>query len=271
MAEFLETCEAAARVGGQVLLEWRERFEVREKGPSDLVTQADTAAQESIRSLVLDRYPTHAFVGEEDTAAHAPTGGYCWFVDPLDGTMNYVHGVPHYATSVALARGETLLAAAVFDPNSQECFTAARGEGAYLNGRKLRTSAAAELSRALVAASFSAKVRPDSPEISQFERAMLECQGVRRTGSAALNMCYLAAGRFDTFWSLSTKIWDVAAGVLLVEEAGGVISDIDGQPFTFARPHPVASANPGLHEQFLALLSAANRPNGGKPGVLDGV
>ena len=181
MAEFLETCEAAARVGGQVLLEWRERFEVREKGPSDLVTQADTAAQESIRSLVLDRYPTHAFVGEEDTAAHAPTGGYCWFVDPLDGTMNYVHGVPHYATSVALARGETLLAAAVFDPNSQECFTAARGEGAYLNGRKLRTSAAAELS-SILRMSLCGN-RPKSPGINRPDRA-----------------CVLTANRMRSRW-----------------------------------------------------------------------
>lgn len=257
MDKYLASCEAAARRGGQILLDWRHRFAVREKGPSDLVTEADTAAEKAVRELILAEFPTHGFVGEESTGVAHSAAEYCWYVDPLDGTMNYVHGVPQYATSVALARGDSLLAAAVYDPTSDECFTAGLGAGAYLNGARLRTSGTVELAQALVAASFSARVRADSPEIGQFVRAMLQCQGVRRTGSAALNMCYVAAGRFDAFWSLSTHIWDVAAGVLLVREAGGVVSDVRGQPLSFTEPHPVAAANSELQGQFLALLNVA--------------
>jgi myo-inositol-1(or 4)-monophosphatase len=259
VADYLAVCEEAARAGGEVLLSWVGRFSVREKGPSDLVTQADLAAQEAIKKVVLGHFPNHHFVGEEDAGTGLLKAEKCWIVDPLDGTTNYVHQVPHYAVSVALAEHGAPSVGVIFDPVSRECFSAVRGEGAYLNGTRLQTSTATDLAQAIVAASFSARVDPQSPEIDQFRAALLNCQAVRRTGSAALNLCYVAAGRFDAFWALSTKAWDVAAGVLLVEEAGGTVSDLAGDAFDIARPHPVTSATPMLHRQFLELLNLAGR------------
>ena len=254
MPDFLETCEEAARAGGAVLLDWVGRFGVREKGRSDPVTDADFASQEAIRRLVLGRFPSHAFVGEEQPQGSLPADEYCWVVDPLDGTMNYVHGLPHYAVSVALVKGDELLAGAIYDPQADELFRAARGEGAYLNGRRLKTSGAEHLADALAVASFSTTIGRTSPEIAQFVAAVLNCQGIRRTGSAALNLSYVAAGRFDAFWALSTQAWDVAAGVLLVWEAGGVVTDIDEMPFNLAQPHPVATASQPLQKAFCHML-----------------
>ncbi len=257
MPDYLKTCQEAAQAGGSVLLEWVGKFAVREKGPSDLVTEADVASQEAIRRIVLDRFPQHQFIAEEQAAATGPDAEYRWIVDPLDGTMNYVHGVHHYAVSVALVRGREIVAGAIYEPWARECYSAAKGEGAYQDGVRLRTSGAQRISEALVVASFAAKVHRGSPEISQFVAAVLGCQGVRRTGSAALNLCHLAAGRYDAFWALSTQSWDVAAGVLLVEEAGGRVTDLEGRPFDLARPHPVATAGDPLHDQFLQLLQNA--------------
>jgi len=259
VSDYLHICEHAARAGGQVLLQWIGRFAVREKGPSDLVTEADTEAQRVVRNTLLGRFPQHDVVGEEDEAVRQGNAEYCWFIDPLDGTTNYVHQVPHYAVSVGLAHRGRVIAGAVFDPVSKECFTAASGEGAYLNGEKLQTSQVVQLPQALVAASFPAKVEPSSPEIDQFFAAILACQGVRRTGSAALNLCYVAAGRFDGFWAMGTKAWDVAAGSLIVEEAGGIVSNIRGGQLELTEPHPVAAATRSLHGQLLALLQTADR------------
>jgi myo-inositol-1(or 4)-monophosphatase len=241
-----------------VLRQWLGRFAVREKGPSDLVTEADMASQEAIRGVVARHFPGHGFIGEEDVAANHASHEYCWIVDPLDGTTNYVHQVPHYCVSVALTHRGRAIAGAIYEPLSQECFTASAGQGARLNGKPIRTSSVSELSQALVAASFSAKVEPTSPEIDQFIAALLACQAVRRTGSAALNLAYVAAGRFDGFWAMTTKAWDVAAGVLLVEEAGGRVTDLDGAEFDLRRPHPVASARASLHEPLRKLLAEAS-------------
>ncbi len=259
LPDYLATCEQAARAGGAVLQSWVDRFEVREKGPSDLVTQADLASQEAIRGILLSTYPDHALLGEEAEREYGSAAEYCWVVDPLDGTTNYVHRLPHYAVSVALLRQGSPIVGVVFDPVHEECFTCCRGGGAFLNGRPIRTSDVRDLSAALVAASFAAKVRAGSSEIDQFVAAALHCQAVRRTGSAALNLCYLAAGRFDAFWALSTHIWDIAAGVLLVEEAGGVATALDGGTLDLSVPHPVATANPTLHQRFLELLEQAPR------------
>lgn len=240
-----------------MLREWLGRFAVREKGPSDLVTEADMASQEAIRALVMRHFPDHGFIGEEGSAANHRDHEYCWIVDPLDGTTNYVHQVPHYCVSVALVHHGRPIAAAIFEPLGKECFTAAAGKGAWLQGKPIRTSGVTELSQALVAASFSAKVEATSPEIDQFIAALLSCQAVRRTGSAALNLAYVAAGRFDGFWAMTTKAWDVAAGVLLVEEAGGRVTDIDGGAFDLRRPHPIASSHASLHEPLRKLLAEA--------------
>ena len=257
MPDYLTLCEQAARAGGEALAHWVGRFQVREKGPRDLVTEADLASQEAIRGVVQAAFPGHDFLSEEGDSPVRLDGDYCWVVDPLDGTTNYVHQIPHYAVSVALLERGRPLVGVIFDPVTKECFAAQRGCGATLNGQPIHTSGVTELSQAVVAASFAARVSFPSQEIDQFVAAVRLTQGVRRTGSAALNLCYVACGRFDAFWALSTKAWDVAAGVLLVEEAGGAVSRLDGGPFDLAEPHPVATASKSLQVRFCDMLSDA--------------
>lgn len=263
MADLSEVCERAARAGGHVLLNYRSRFRSREKAPRDLVTDADLASQRVIRDIVLGAFPDHDFLGEEDdpavvpmatrrTAADRPR----WIVDPLDGTANYVHGLPGFAVSVAVEQAGQILAGTVFDPLSGECFTARTGGGAWLNGRPLETSRCVQLDQALVAASFSTEIDRDSPEIRRFIEVLLACQSVRRLGSCALNLCYVAAGRLDAYWTSAVKTWDVAAGVLLLEEAGGVVSDLTGSPLNLERPEFLAAGTSDLHGRLLGLLQS---------------
>lgn len=253
--DYLTVCEEAARAAGAVLLDWAGRFSAREKGPSDLVTEADLAAQEVIRDRLFAAFPKHGFLGEEQDANIASQDdGLRWIVDPLDGTMNYVHGVPNYAVSIALERHGRLLVGTVFDPVNRECFSAAVGQGAWLNGGRLAVSAVTELSQALVAVSFPARVRRDDREIADFLEVTVRAQGTRRMGSSALNLCYVAAGRFDGYWSTSTKSWDIAAGALLVTEAGGTITHYGGEAFDLARPQFIAAATTKLHGELHELL-----------------
>ena len=253
-ADYAKTCEEAARAGGAVLLDWAGRFGVREKGPSDLVTEADLASQEVIRSHLLGAYPDHGFLGEELAECLLPECPFRWIVDPLDGTTNYVHQMPQYSVSVALEGHGKLLAGTVFDPVANECFTAAAGEGAFLNGRRLRVSGVKQLSQALVSASFPANVQRGAREINDFVEVLLKAQALRRMGSSALNLSYVAAGRFDAYWATETKTWDVAAGFLLVQEAGGVVSNLEGGPYDLARPRFVAAANSQLQHELLTML-----------------
>lgn len=211
--DFLRVCEEAARKGGRVVQEWVGRTNVRQKGPADLVTQADFAAQEAVREIVLGAFPEHCLLGEESVPGQqtAERAEYRWIVDPLDGTTNFVHGVPHYCTSLGLERNGELLAGAVYDPTRDECFTAAQGRGAHLNGKPIHTSSVTQLSEGLAAAGFPPNVQPDAPDLLVFNAMVYKSQGIRRTGSSALNLCYLAAGRFDVYWSYATKVWDVAS------------------------------------------------------------
>lgn len=250
----LDVALTAARAGGEALLEWVGRFSVQEKGPADLVTQADLASQEAIRRTILEHFPRHHFLGEEGEAIELAGLDDVWIVDPLDGTTNYVHQIPHYAVSIAYAHRGVVQAAVIYDPVSKDTYSAKRGRGAVFNGQPARVSTARRIADALVAASFAARVSRGSVELAQFNAVVLEAQAVRRTGSAALNMAYVAVGRFDAFWALSTKIWDVAAGALLVEEAGGCVTDPAGRPFDLSKPHLVATASQSLHEEFLTLL-----------------
>ena len=254
MTDFVRLCEQAARAGGEVLQQWVGRIQVREKGPSDLVTEADLASQEVVKKVLLGAYPDFDFVGEEDPTGHMAGDGFRWIVDPLDGTTNYVHQFPGYAVSVALAEGESMVAGAVFDPVARECYSAAAGQGAFLNGQPLAVSGVTDLSQALVAASFAAKVTAGSPMIDEFVRVLLLAQSVRRLGSAALNLCHVAAGRLDAYWARETKVWDVAAGALIVREAGGTITGLGGRPFRLSDPRFVAAATPQLHRQLCDVL-----------------
>jgi myo-inositol-1(or 4)-monophosphatase len=262
MKNLLKTCEAAARAGAQELLAWRGRFESREKAPADLVTDADIASQAAVRAVIATKYPSHLFLGEENTTKFETleSDEYVWLVDPLDGTTNYVHGYPCYAVSVAVARHRELLAGVIYDPLRDECFAAEHGRGASCNGAMIRTSEVDVVGEALFAVSLPPRVKRESPDLADFVQVVQVCQAVRRSGSAALNLAYVASGRLDGFWATHIHPWDVAAGVLLVREAGGVVTSRDGAVFDLWNPHFVAAAGPKLHLDLLNVLSPRQMP-----------
>jgi len=255
--ELAEVCEKASRAGGKVLSRWSGHFEVREKAPDDLVTEVDLASQKAIVDVLHSAFPDHGILAEESLDVPAGKDGFRWIVDPLDGTLNFVHGLPNYCVSVAVEQQDTVLAGTVFDPVTGACYTARRGGGAMLDGQALHVSRTEKLSQAMVAASFPPRVRRGMIEIDQFIDAVVCTRGIRRMGSAALNLCHLAAGRFDAYWATETHAWDIAAGMLLVEEAGGVFTDLQGEKVDLDHPKFVAAATPELHGELLEML---NRP-----------
>ncbi len=268
MSDYLSICEKAARAGGATLLQWQGRAKVREKAPADLVTEADLASQTTIRDILLGAHPDFDFLGEEtleaeEVAAGARKSAYRWIVDPLDGTTNFVHGMPAFCVSIALQFEREVLVGVVFDPVRGEYFLASAGEGAYLNGKRIRTSDVTRMETALVAASFPPRVAADSPDIARFIAVVQVCQAVRRMGSAALNLCYVAAGRLDAYWATSTKIWDIAAGMLIIREAGGVVTAIDGTELDLSHPRFAAAATESLHAEFVDVLAQAVTPASG--------
>ena len=214
------------------------------KGGIDLVTDADKASEEALLALLRERYPDHAVLAEE-SGAHAG-GDYRWIIDPLDGTTNYAHQVPQFCVSIAVEGPAGLLAGAVLDPMRDELFSAGAGLGATLNGQPLSVSTCRELDRALLCTGFPYDVRerPEGP-VGMFTHFVLSAQGVRRMGSAALDLAYVAAGRFDGFFEFGLKPWDLAAGALLISEAGGTMLRIDGAPLDLAHGNVLASG-PGL-------------------------
>ncbi len=260
MSEFLAIAEEAARKGGAVLAEMLGRAKVREKGPADLVTEADVASQEAVRNLVLGAFPEHGFIGEEGASVDdnpPEETEYRWIVDPLDGTTNFVHGVPHFCVSVALEQKGRLLVGAVYNPLGDECYLAEAGNGARLNGAPLSTSEVTDLSQSLAAVGLPCVVNSESPDLRLFNQALAGCQAVRRTGSAALNLCYVAAGRFDLAWNYSTKIWDVAAGALIIQEAGGCVESPHGGNFIVDQGRLFSAANASLMEQLREMAREA--------------
>ncbi len=260
LGRYLEVCQQAAQAGGRVLLEMMGKVQSREKGPGDLVSEADLASQEAICGVIREAFPEDAIVGEESVAGTQVemAQGMRWLVDPLDGTTNYLHGVPHFAVSVAVEESGTVWAGVIFDPVHGDLYVASRGGGAWRNGQRLRTSQVQELAEAIAAAGFPPQVREDSPDLLVFLEALKHCQTVRRTGSTALNLGYLAAGWFDLFWSFSTKIWDIAAGVVLVEEAGGVVSNPYGGKIELHTGQFLAAANRRLHQGLCRLVRMAH-------------
>ncbi|MEM9351568.1 MAG: inositol monophosphatase family protein [Planctomycetota bacterium] len=255
LSPLLELCEAAAKLGGAELLRLRGTAASREKAPRDFVTDADLASQEAIRRVVADAYPEHGFLGEESEDFAQLESEYCWVVDPLDGTTNYVHDFPFFAVSVAVCFRGQVVAGAVFDPLRQECFAAALGHGAELNGQPIRASETTEINEALVAASLPPQVSSDDADLNSMLRVSPACRAIRRTGSAALNLAYVASGRMDAHWAHSIRPWDAAAGVLLITEAGGVVTSSTGGDFRIEEPNYLAAATGELHSAVLALLA----------------
>lgn len=253
-ASLLTVCEAAAKVGAAELVAWRSKFTSREKSARDLVTDADVASQHAIEKVIRNAFPEHGFLGEESPDRSQLDKPYCWIADPLDGTANYVHGFPFYAVSVAVAHKGQLAAGVVLDALNGECFTAARGLGAKLNGQSIRVSQCTQLEQALVAVSFPPNPRPDAPDIQAFMRVSPICQAVRRTGSAALNLAYVACGRLDTHWAHYIHPWDSAAGVLLIEEAGGIVASSSGEPYRVESGNYCVASTRALFDEVLPLI-----------------
>jgi myo-inositol-1(or 4)-monophosphatase len=254
---FLATAtEIVLRAGAIQLAGQQSGFRVEKKGTIDLVTEIDLECERMCRGVLAERFPDHDILAEELGGAPAgrPRSRYQWVFDPLDGTTNYAHGLPIYCASLGLEIDGRREVAAVYDPSRQELFTAERGEGAYLNGRRLAVSTTATLLDALLVTGFPYDVHQQSGDLVELFGAFLgRARAVRRLGSAALDLCYVAAGRFEAFWEQHLKPWDVAAGALVVEEAGGRVTGMDDTPFDPAAAHLVAS-NGHVHGEMLAVI-----------------
>jgi myo-inositol-1(or 4)-monophosphatase len=258
----LEAAEKIAREAGQLLLRYAGRpLEVEEKGSTDLVTEADRAAEALILERIRMAFPEHNILSEE-SAPHSARleRGVQWIVDPLDGTTNFAHGVPIWAVSIACFVDGIPAAGVVLDPTRQECFKALRRGGAFLNGAPIRVSSCKRLAEALLVTGFPYDIQSDAVDnLDHFESFIKVSRAVRRLGSAALDLAYVACGRFDGFWELKLHAWDVAAGALLVEEAGGNVTDFEGGPF---QPFgaEIAAANPVLLQAMNEILARGKRP-----------
>jgi myo-inositol-1(or 4)-monophosphatase len=260
-AHWLPEAIDVARGAGRILREGHGRpGAIDYKGGIDLVTAFDRRSEEYVRAELARRFPGHAWLGEESGGSSSSgVPEHRWVVDPLDGTTNFAHAYPFYAVSIALeVRGERALGV-VYDPLRDECFSAQRGAGAWLNGARISVSRESRMERALAATGFAYDVHEKPEETLRFFAPFLSrVQGIRRDGSAALNLAYLACGRFDLFWEVKLHAWDVAAGALLVEEAGGRISDFVGGPMP-SDGFEVAGSNGELHAELLATLAPIAR------------
>ena len=268
LTDYLDAACEAARRGASVLEEWRGRFSAREKGRADLVTEADLGSQKAVRAYLESHFPGHGFLGEEEgggAEARPPEGAPpTWVVDPLDGTTNYVHDVPAYCVSIGLWVDGDLAVGVILDPRLNELFAAARGKGATLNGRPLRTSPTGTLPEALLATGFPPDLRGHERALDWWSHFSFRSRSLRRTGSTALNLAYVAAGRFDGYWAFDNHAWDVAAGVVLVREAGGVVTNVDGSPFDPFTPDGLASNGP-LHPSLMDELRSPGCDSEGSP------
>jgi myo-inositol-1(or 4)-monophosphatase len=227
---------------------------VDKKGAIDLVTEVDLAVEEMFRELIGQRFPGHDILGEELGGSSTVPAGPCWVFDPIDGTTNFAHGLPIFCASLALEIDGVPEVAAVYDPTRRELFTAERGAGAFLNGLPIKVSARADIVEAMLVTGFPYDVHTRVEEIVGLFGAFVgKARAVRRLGSAAIDLCYVAAGRMDGFWESDLKAWDIAGGALVVSEAGGTVSGMAGEPFSSRGRHVLAS-NGLLHEQMLQIV-----------------
>jgi myo-inositol-1(or 4)-monophosphatase len=231
-----------------------EQLQVSRKGPADFVSAADQRAEEVIRAELEKSRPGYSFLMEESGASSGSDPQHRWIVDPLDGTTNFLHGIPLFAISIALERQGRLMAGVVYNPISDELFTAERGSGAYLNDRRLRVAARANMAESVIATGTPHHGRGDhSLYMGELGRVLPEVAGMRRCGAAALDLAWVAAGRFDGFWERDLSPWDMAAGLVLIREAGGFATDLDGGDAMFDKGH-IAAGNEAVHRQLISLL-----------------
>lgn len=248
----------ALEAGGILLERYRTDFSVTHKGTVNLVTEVDLAAEELIVSRIRQAFPSHSILAEEKHS-DAPAADIAWIIDPLDGTTNYAHGYPAFSVSIGLEVRRELEWGAIFDPVRNELYTARRSGGAFCNGAPLRVSRVSSLNASLLATGFPYDIRTDSrTNLDNFCAFALRTQGLRRSGSAALDFCSVAAGRLDGFWELKLNPWDCAAGYLIVREAGGAVTNFLGSPGSIYDREVVAS-NGLIHEEMLAVLETTRK------------
>ncbi len=256
MERYFSVARQAVRAAGKLIQEnWQRAKEVTYKSAIDLVTTIDREAEERIVDVLHEHFPGHAILAEEATSISGSANGYRWIIDPLDGTTNFAHAYPHFCVSIALEQGREIVFGLVYDPLREETFEAVQGNGAFLNGKAIRTSRVNELDKALLATGFPYDRRERAEFYVSFFRAyMLRSQGIRRNGSAALDLCYLACGRIDGFWEFKLHPWDIAAASLIVREAGGTMSDFSGNEFSIWGEETLGS-NGLIHSEMLDVLS----------------
>ena len=256
MEPTIEIVEMLARQAGDILLDGYGRpHEINYKGRIDLVTETDHRSEEFLVGEIEKRFPQHTIYAEESGVKNGASRAGTWYIDPLDGTVNFAHGIPCFAVSIAYVENNEIRLGAVYDPLRDECFTAERGGGAWLNETRLQVSSTTELVECLLTTGFPyEKEHGLDRNLELFARFANLTQGVRRPGSAALDLCYVAAGRFDGYWELDLEPYDCAAGALLVQEAGGRITSADGNIDFFKPPISILAANPGIHNLMKAII-----------------
>ena len=248
--DFITPMQDLAREAGALLLSFFGHVAIEYKGDADLVTQADRASEKLIVERIREQWPSHDLIGEE--GSRRETGNdFRWYVDPLDGTTNFAHGYPVFCVSLALEYKGERIAGVVYDPCRNEMFAAGKESGAQLNGQPIRVSRTPLLVESLVATGFPSHKRHKNPNIHFYHQITLRSHGVRRAGSAALDLCQVSCGRFDAFWEFNLSSWDTAAGVLLVQEAGGKVTTFSNQPFNIDSREVLAS-NSLIHDELLA-------------------
>jgi myo-inositol-1(or 4)-monophosphatase len=258
-ANFLSVAwEAASLAGALIRNRWQEPKSIDYKGAIDLVTSVDRECERCIVEVLRNSFPNHSILAEEETDWVGAEGNQ-WIIDPLDGTTNFAHGYPQFCVSIALECNAEVILGLVYDPLRDECFKAAKGEGATLNGAPIRVSGVKELDKALLATGFPYDQREEADfYLSFFKAFMTHSQGIRRNGSAALDLCYVACGRIDGFWELKLRPWDTAAGALIVEEAGGRLSDLAGNKFSIWGKETLAS-NGVIHDELVNTATGVTR------------
>ncbi len=249
-----------ARAAGQILKEgYGENFRVEKKGTIDLVTEVDHRSEKFLLNTIQAKYPRHKVLTEE-SGEQPGDDDHVWYIDPLDGTINFAHGIPIFSVSIAFTRGNQLELGVVYEPMREECFYAQRGKGAWLNGQPLGVSEASELEHSLLVTGFYYDTWTNPVNnLDHFVNLTLKSQGVRRLGSAAIDLAYVAAGRFDGYWELRLNAWDIAAGALIAREAGALVTDIDGDLDLLQSPYSVIASTPKIHPQMLAVLNDGNK------------
>ncbi|HXH85628.1 MAG TPA: inositol monophosphatase family protein, partial [Nitrospira sp.] len=241
---------------------WQQPKKIDYKGAIDLVTSVDRESERRIVDILRRNFPAHSILAEEETNVIGAQRDHCWIIDPLDGTTNFAHGYPQFCVSIALEHEGQVILAVVYDPLRDECFRAVKDQGATLNDIPIRVSNAQELDKSLLATGFPYDHRENADYyLAFFKGFMTRCQGIRRAGAAALDLCYLACGRIDGFWELKLRPWDTAAGSLIVKEAGGKLTDFSGNPFSI-RGNETLGSNGHIHDEMVAVASGTMRALG---------